>query len=244
MHRHLLQVAAVRSLGKLSVLSEGLSLQYSPLIFSSLSTIQDSATDQVKPGALKRRASDCLEGQKGQDSLPRGHNDQLSSQADPTQRTADPSEGPTGTSAVLADASEGPTDCSQGPSDPSQKPSAPSQADADKISQHADQVEPASGQNSPMVISRHAEKAPLADLDAAVARKAAADISTELMLLDTAPSASEAVEAAEPVHAESVLLEAIHVATVMVDTCPHAHDDLVSALANGLRYSLGEILRL
>ena len=237
------QVAALRSLGKLSVLSEGLSLQYSPLIFSSLSTIQDSATDQVKPETLMRRAPDCLEGQEGQDSLPRGHNDQLSSQADPTQRTADPSEGPTGTSAALADASEGPTDCSQGPSDPSQKPSAPSQADAHKLSQLPDQLEPASEQNSQMAISRHAEKAPLADHDAPVARKATADISTELMLLDTAPSASEVVEAAEPLHAESVLLEAIHVATVMVDTYPHAHDDLVSALANELRQALGELFQ-
>jgi len=63
------------------------------------------------------------------------YNGQLSSQADPTQRTADPSEGPTGTSAVLADASVGPTGCLQGPSDFSQKPSAPPQADADKLSQ-------------------------------------------------------------------------------------------------------------
>ncbi len=236
-------MAAVRSLGKLSVLSEGLSLQYSPLISSILSTIQDFATDQVQPEALMRRAPDCLEGQKGQGSLYRGRNGQLSSQADLTQRTADPSEGPTSTSAVLADASEGPTDCSQGPSDPSQKPSGPSQADADQLSQLPDQLEPALGQNSQMVISRHAEKAPLADHDAAVAQKATADISTELMLLVTAPSASEAVEAAAPVHAESVLLEAIHVGTVMVDTYPHAHDDLVSALANGLRQALGELFQ-
>lgn len=242
-HKGLLQVAAVRSLGKLSVLSEGLSLQYSPLISSILSTVQDFATDQVEPEALKRGASNCLEVQEGQDSLPRGHNDQLSSQADPTQRTADPSEGPTGTSAALTDASEGPTDCLQGPSDPSQKPSAPSQANTDKLRQLPDQLEPASGPNSQMIISRHAEKAHLADHDASVARKATADISTELMLLDTAASASEAVEAAASVHAESVLLKAIHVATVMVDTYPHAHDDLVSALANGLRHSLGECLR-
>ena len=237
-------MAAVRSLGKLSVLSEGLSLQYSPLLSSILSTIQDFATDQVKPVALMKRASGCLEGQNGQNNHQRGHMDLLSSQADPTQRTADPSEGPTGTSAVLADASEGPTDCSQGPSDLVQKPSAPSQADADKLSQLPDQVDTASGQNNQMTISRHAEKAPLAGLDAAVAKKATADISTELMLLDTAPSASEAVEAAAAVHAESVLLEAIHVATVMVDIWPHAHGDLVSALANGLRHSLGECLRL
>ncbi len=240
MHRHLLQVAAVRSLGKLSVLSEGLSLQYSPLIFSILSTIQDFVTDQVEPEALMRRAPDCLEGQQGQNNHQRGCIDLLSSQADPTQRTADPSEGPTGTSAVLAEASEGPTDCSQGPSDPTQKPSAPSQADADKIGQLPDQVEPVSGPNSQMVISKHAEEASLADHDAAVTKKAAGDISTELLLLVTAPSASEAVEAAAPMHAESVLLEAIHVTAVMVDTYPHAHDELVSALANGLRHSLGE----
>jgi hypothetical protein len=92
-----------------------------------------------------------------------------------------------------------------------------------------------------MIISRHAEKAALTDGDAAVAKKATA---TELTLLDTAPSASEGVEAAAPVHAESVLLEAIHVATVMVDTYPHAHDDLVSALATGLRQALGECFKL
>lgn len=244
MHKVLLQVAAVRSLGKLSVLSEGLSLQYSPLISSILSTTQDFATDQVNPEALRRRAPDCLEGQigqEGQNSYQRSHNGQLSSQADPTQRTADPSEGPTGTSAVLADASVGPTGCLQGPSDFSQKPSAPPQADADKLSQLPDQVEPGSGQNSQMIISRHAEKAALTDGDAAVAKKATA---TELTLLDTAPSASEGVEAAAPVHAESVLLEAIHVATVMVDTYPHAHDDLVSALATGLRQALGECFKL
>lgn len=244
MHKVLLQVAAVRSLGKLSVLSEGLSLQYSPLVSSILSTTQDFATDQVKPEALRRRAPDCLEGQigqEGQNSHQRSHNGQLSSQADPTQRTADPLEGPTGTSAVLADASEGPTGCPQGPSDPSQKPSAPPQADADKLSQLPDQVEPGSGQNSQMIISRHAEKAALTDGDAAVAKKATA---TELTLLDTAPSASEGVEAAAPVHAESVLLEAIHVATVTVDTYPHAHDDLVSALATGLRQALGECFKL
>ena len=243
MHRDLLQVAAVRSLGKLSVLSEGLSLQHSPLISSILSTTQDLATDQVKAEALMRRAPDCLEGQKGQDSLPGGRNDQLSSQADPTQRTADPSEGPTSTSAVPADASEGPTDCSQGPPEPSQKPSAPSQADADKLSQTPDQVEPASGQESQMILSKPAEKAPLADHDAAVTQKATADISTELTLLDTAPSASEAVEAAAAMHAESLLVEAIHVATVMVYTFPHAHDDLVSVLANALRQALGELFQ-
>lgn len=189
-----------------------------------------------------RSAPDCLEGQKGQDSLCRAHNDQLSSQANPTQRTADPSEGSTGTSAVLADASEGPTDCSQGPSEPLQQPSAPSQADADKLSQLPDQLEPASGQNSQMIISGHAQKASSADHDAAVTKKAIKKmhISTELMLLDTAPSVSEVVEAAaEAVHAESVLLEAIHVATVMVNTYPHVHDDMVSALANGLRQALG-----
>lgn len=244
MHKLLLQVAAVRSLSKLSVLSEGLSLQYSPLVSSILSTIQDLAANQVKHGALMTRASDCLEGHKGQDSLQRGHNGQLSSQAGPTQRTADPSEGPTGTSAVLTDASEGPADCLQGPCNPTQKPSAPSQADADKLRQLPDQLAPASRQNSQMIISRHAEKAPLADHDAAMTKKASANISTELMLLDTAPSASEAVEAAAPVHAESVLSEAIHVATVMVDIYPHAHDDLVSALANGLRQALGECFKL
>ncbi|KAL0027210.1 hypothetical protein WJX77_003862 [Trebouxia sp. C0004] len=234
-----IRVAAVRSLGQLSVLSEDLSLQCSPLISSILSTMQKSATDQLKPGALMRRAPDGLEGQEGQKSHQRGGTGQLSSQADPTQRTADPSEGPTGTSAVLADASKGPTECLQGPSDTSQKPSAPSQTDADKVSQ----LEPASGQNSQMTINRHApsinRQAPLADADAAVAKKATADISTELMLLDNAPLASEAVEAAAPVHAESVLLEAIQVATIMVDTYPNAHDELVSALANGLRQALG-----
>ncbi|KAL0030024.1 hypothetical protein WJX79_001712 [Trebouxia sp. C0005] len=239
-----IRVAALRSLGKLSVLAEGLSLQYSPLISSILSTIQDVASNQVEPEALMRSAPDCLEGQKGQDSLCRAHNDQLSSQANPTQRTADPSEGSTGTSAVLADASEGPTDCSQGPSEPLQQPSAPSQADADKLSQLPDQLEPASGQNSQMIISGHAQKASSADHDAAVTKKAIKKmhISTELMLLDTAPSVSEVVEAAaEAVHAESVLLEAIHVATVMVNTYPHVHDDMVSALANGLRQALGGV---
>ena len=59
----------------------------------------------------------------------------------------------------------------------------------------------------------------------------------------TATPASVPAQAA-PVHEKLLIVEAVHVAAAMVDQYPHAHEDLVFMLANGLKHALGELTLL
>ena len=255
----------MRSIGKLAILSEGLSLQHSPisLIHSTVcdSTICLSGNEE----ALTARLLDSPQGTAHDVSHSTGDG-----QANPNQGSidipGDPTQGPAEASA------DKPDQCSDNAESevvlPSQKlsgrhaeqaaPNAPDtahpkQAGADRSASSlpldaapVSETATASAASEPTAAS--AEEAAAASSSAVAtasaasepAAAAAEEAAAAAPALKAAGGPRAAREAAQRV-AELLLLEAIQVATAMVDAYPHVHDELVAVLASGLKQALGKL---
>ena len=280
----------MRSVGKLAILSEGLSLQHSPISLI-LSTVCDSTmrlSDSSE--AFTARLPDSPQGTAHDVS-----HSTSAGQATPKQGSidtpGDPTQGPAEASA------DKPDQCSD---------NAESETvlrDQKLSGRHADQAAPNASQSAdakqagadpsmsllPLGAASVSEAAmesaasgPLAAAASASAVEAATVSSSEVATASAASeaAAASAVEvaaasaaalasaveaaAATPVEAaaatapmaaggpraaggaaqrvaELLLLEAIQVATAVVDAYPHVHDELVAVLAGGLKQALGKL---
>ena len=254
----------MRSIGKLALLSEGLSLQHSPisLIHSTVcdSTICLSGSEEALTARLPGSPQDTAHDVSHSTS-----NGQATPKPGSIDTPGDPTQGPAEASADKRD------QCSDNAESemvlPGQKlsgrhaeqaaPNAPEtahpkQAGADRSASSlpldaapVSETATASAASEPTAAS--AEEAAAASSSAVATASAASEpaaAAEEAAAAAAAPKAARgptaATEAAHRV-AELLLLEAIQVATVMVDAYPHVHDELVAVLAGGLKQALGKL---
>ena len=60
-------------------------------------------------------------------------------------------------------------------------------------------------------------------------------------LASVADPKPESVHAGGPVYAEQLVVEAVHVAAMLVDHDPHIHEELILSLATGLKHAIGKL---
>lgn len=259
----------MRSVGKLAILSEGLSLQHSPisLILSTVcdSTIPLSGSEEVLTAWLP----DSPQG-TAYDVSHSTSNGQASPEQGSIDTPGDPTQGPAKASADKPDQS---SDNAESETVlPGQKLFGKhAEQAAPKVSQPADAkqagadpsttslpLDAASVSEAAMesVASGPVAAAAASAEEAAAASATASEVATAPAVSE--PAAATAVEAAAASApkaaggsraareaaqrgAELLLLEAIQVATAMVDAYPHVHDELVAVLAGGLKQALGKL---
>ena len=225
----------MRSIGRLTVLSQELSLKYSPVVMSVLQCMQDSSVCQLACVALPRtNAAIDKAAETAEPSSSRSQPKTVLSSGPESEAEADLKDAKAAAAAAAAAAAEqggknslleshsaGANDAEAAATAPA---AAPEQSDHDRHSVIANQTTGAS------------------DTQAATAASAAAQNDRNSLEHSQKTGDNDSSRTgfyADP-GAEALLVEAVHVAAAMVEAFPHVHADLMEVLASGLKKAISE----